>query len=78
MAERKDAKGRKLRPGESQRPDGRYQFKYKDAKGKTKFAYSWTLTEKDSRLLAKSVSLACVSLKGKFSAIRLIVFHRKT
>lgn len=48
MADRKDSKGRKLHMGESQRPDGRYQFKYIDGKGKTKFVYSWTLTTADS------------------------------
>ena len=27
---RKDSKGRTLKPNESQRPDGRYQYKYSD------------------------------------------------
>ena len=31
---RKDKKGRILRTGESQRPDGRYAYKYIDASGK--------------------------------------------
>lgn len=65
MAERKDAKGRKLRPGESQRPDGRYQFKYKDAKGKTKFAYSWTLTEKDFTPTGKKRKPCLRKLEGE-------------
>lgn len=47
MATRKDNKGRILGYGEGQRSDGRYFFKYIDAKGKTKFVYSWTLTTKD-------------------------------
>lgn len=47
MATRKDRKGRILRRGEGQKPDGRYYFKYKDAKGKTRYKYSWTLTESD-------------------------------
>ncbi len=47
MSTRKDAKGRILRRGEGQRPNGQYYFKYKDAKGKTRFKYSWTLTTHD-------------------------------
>ena len=44
---RKDSKGRILRRGEGQRPNGQYYFKFKDAKGKTKYKYSWTLTTHD-------------------------------
>ena len=51
MATRKDDKGRNLRCGEGQRPDGRYFFKYTDAKGKTKYLYSWTLTIHDPQPL---------------------------
>ena len=47
MSTRKDIKGRILRRGEGQRPNGQYYFKYKDAKGKTRFKYSWTLTTHD-------------------------------
>lgn len=47
MPMRKDSKGRILRRGEGQRPNGQYYFKYKDAKGKTRFKYSWTLTAHD-------------------------------
>ena len=34
MAIRKDSKGRFLRRGETQRKDGRYCYKYVDAKGR--------------------------------------------
>ena len=44
MPTRKDSKGRILRQGEGQRPNGQYYFKFKDARGKTKYKYSWTLT----------------------------------
>lgn len=44
---RKDSKGRILRQGEGQRPNGQYYFKFKDVKGKTKYKYSWTLTTRD-------------------------------
>lgn len=45
--ERRDRKNRLLRQGEYQRSDGRYMYRYQDAKGDTKFAYSWTLTQAD-------------------------------
>ena len=44
---RKDKKGRILRTGESQRPDGRYAYKYIDASGKPQFVYSWRLEPGD-------------------------------
>ena len=48
MAEkRKDSKGRILRTGESQRPDGRYCYKYTDANGKPQFLYAWKLEPTD-------------------------------
>lgn len=47
MAERRDSKNRILRPGESQRTDGRYMYRYTDFSGKRRAFYSWTLTDKD-------------------------------
>lgn len=47
MSKRKDNKKRVLRKGEGQRPDGRYYFKYKDAKGDIHFVYSWKLEPHD-------------------------------
>lgn len=47
MAERRDSKNRILRPGESQRADGRYMYRYTDFNGKRHAVYSWTLTDKD-------------------------------
>lgn len=41
---RRDNKGRKLFNGESQRKDGKYEYKYQDAWGKRKTVYSWKLT----------------------------------
>lgn len=35
-AKRKDNKGRKLRNGETQQPDGRYQYRYIDENGERK------------------------------------------
>ena len=53
MTSRKDNKGRNLRCGEGQRPDGRYFFKYKDTKGATRTVYSWTLTIHDKHPMDK-------------------------
>lgn len=48
MAEfRKDNKGRRLLNGESQRKDGKYEFKYQDIFGNRKTVYSWRLTAAD-------------------------------
>lgn len=44
---RRDNKGRKLFNGESQRKDGKYEYKYPDAWGKRKTVYSWKLTPTD-------------------------------
>ena len=44
---RRDNKGRKLFNGESQRKDGKYEYKYQDARGKRKTVYSWRLTPSD-------------------------------
>lgn len=48
MAEkRRDQKGRVLWSGESQRPDGKYEFKYADNKGERHSVYSWKLVATD-------------------------------
>lgn len=44
---RRDNKGRKLFNGESQRKDGKYEYKYQDAWGKRKTVCSWKLTPTD-------------------------------
>ena len=45
---RRDKKGRKLWTGESQRKDGKYEYKYQDVFGKRRTVYSWTLTRADT------------------------------
>ena len=45
---RRDNKGRKLWTGESQRKDGKYEYKYQDALGKRRSVYSWKLTPADT------------------------------
>ena len=44
---RRDTKGRSLRNGESQPPDGRYKFQYTDNDGCRKAVYSWKLVDAD-------------------------------
>lgn len=44
---RRDSKGRLLRTGESQRADGKYEYKYVDAKGVRRSLYSWRLVPSD-------------------------------
>ena len=44
-AKRKDNKGRTLRNGETQQPDGRYKFRYTDENGERRTVYSWKLVE---------------------------------
>lgn len=44
---RRDNKGRILRNGEVQRPDGKYMFRYTDNFGKRRAVYSWRLVDTD-------------------------------
>ena len=55
---RRDNRNRVLRYGESQRPDGRYQFKYQDNDGKVKFVYSWRLDKNDRTPAGKKRELS--------------------
>ncbi len=45
MASRKDSKGRKLKDGETERKDGRYQYRYALGNGKRHTIYAKTLSE---------------------------------
>ncbi len=58
---RKDHKGRILKTGESQRPDGRYQFRFADPFGNRKTVYAATLQE----LRAKEDEIKKQSAQGK-------------
>lgn len=44
---RKDKKGRILKDGESQRSNGRYEYKFIDSDGERRSVYSWRLVESD-------------------------------
>lgn len=59
---RRDSKNRILQNGESQRKDGKYEFKYVDVNGTRRSAYSWKLVATDkvderlcSNVLGKSL-----------------------
>lgn len=68
MAEvRKDSKGRRLFNGESQRKDGKYEYKYIDVMGQRKTVYSWKLTKADSVPKEKKDD---ISLREKEKKIR--------
>lgn len=45
---RRDKRGRVLWPGESQRADGRYEFRFTDSFGNRKSVYSWRLVNTDT------------------------------
>lgn len=44
---RKDSKGRTLRNGETQLPDGKYEFRYTDDEGQRRTVDSWKLVATD-------------------------------
>lgn len=44
---RRDSRGRILRNGEIQKPDGRYRYKYLDSYGEAHYVYSWRLDRND-------------------------------
>ena len=56
---RRDSKRRVLRPGESVRADGKYQYKY-HIDGKPHFVYSWKLESTDKLPKGKK---PCLSLR---------------
>lgn len=75
MAERRDSKNRILRPGESQRTDGRYMYRYTDFSGKRRAVYSWTLTDKDFAPKGKKrgISLRAQEKQIEFDMLNQVV-----
>ncbi len=64
---RRDNKNRILNMGESQRPDGRYRYKYTDRNGEEHDVYSWRLDQNDPLPKGKRKDL---SLREKEKKIR--------
>ena len=69
MAEkRRDSKGRVLWAGESQRPDGKYEFKYADNNGERHSVYSWKLVATDRVPDGKQVTESLREMEKKIQA----------
>lgn len=70
---RRDNRNRILYIGESQRPDGRYAYQYKDLNGDVKFVYSWRLDKNDRAPTGKVRDL---SLREKERQIQQDLFNK--
>lgn len=60
---RRDSKNRVLQNGESQRKDGKYEFKYVDVNGTRRSAYSWKLVPTDKVPEGKRCELSLREMK---------------
>lgn len=65
---RKDNRGRILHNGETQRKNGRYQFKYVDPNGKEKYVYSWRLDHNDLTPKGKVKTLSLREMERQIHA----------
>lgn len=72
---RKDHKGRRLFNGESQRKDGKYEYKYHDALGQRKTVYSWKLTPSDKTPVGRKDG---ISLREKEKIIQKELYSNVT
>ena len=70
---RRDKKNRILRNGESQRPDGRYQYTYYDNTGIRRIVYNWRLDRTDATPSGKRPEL---SLREKEKQIQADLFNQ--
>ncbi len=61
----KDIKGRKLTKGESQRADGRYEYRYTDSNGVRHSVYSWKLYPTDPAPKGKKKGLSLKELENQ-------------
>lgn len=64
---RRDNKGRLLKDGETQRKDGKYEYKYFDSNGVRRSVYSWKLVSTDSIPAGKRSCEALRDLEKKLS-----------
>ena len=71
---RRDSKGRILRTGESQRPDGRYQYRYKDIRGERRSIYDWDLhsLREKAQEIQKQISEGVSYFDGKIPLSALL------
>lgn len=70
---RRDNRNRILHVGESQRPDGRYAYKFRDFNGNYKFVYSWRLDKNDRTPAGKARE---PSLREKERQIQQDLFNK--
>ncbi len=70
---RRDSRGRILRNGEIQMPDGRYRYKYLDTFGEPKYVYSWRLDKNDRIPAGKKAGL---SLREKEKQVAADIFDK--
>ena len=67
---RRDNKNRILREGESQRKDGKYEYKYSDESGARHSVYSWRLVETDGLPKGKRFCLPLRELEKQIAKDR--------
>ena len=65
---RKDNRGRILHEGETQRPDGRYRYRYISWDGKEKDIYSWRLDIHDKMPPGKKFTVPLREMKKQIQA----------
>lgn len=68
VVKRKDLKGRNLKDGEIQQPDGRYKYQYMDANGKRRAVYSWRLLTTDRSPSGKREDLCLREKEAEIAA----------
>ena len=73
---RRDSKRRVLRPGESVRADGKYQYKYR-IDGKPHFVYSWKLEHTDKLPKGKEKKTIAESIKKAEESVEAMKVARK-
>ena len=74
---RRDSKRRVLRPGESVRADGKYQYKY-HIDGKPHFVYSWRLEPTDKLPKGKKPDILVNIVDGQMTVCELVDRYLKT
>ena len=83
---RKDNKGRVLKPGESQRKNKSYQYRYKDLRGNLKTVYAPTLDllrKKEKEIHTQLLfgidygngEISVIDLTGRYTALKVGVRH---
>lgn len=79
MANRKDAKGRVLKAGESQRKDGTYMYRYSDIRGNRRSVYARDLKElrEKEKSIQRDLDDGIDYAAGDITAIELIKMYLK-